>query len=124
MVEVDDLCAVVALMWGIESSDQLAQALTLLTISHDNQRIAARRGSNLQAWVSFALDHGLKCTGEGLGIGVLERDDIGLGSLLVVDNALSHAEEVQPLKALIEADKNFSSMVLNIGAGLLLASSI
>lgn len=46
------------------------------------------------------------------------------GSLLVVDNALSHAEEVQPLKALIEADKNFSSMVLNIGAGLLLASSI
>ena len=45
------------------------------------------------------------------------------GSLLVVDNVLSHADEVQAFIALVEADKNFSSMVLDIGAGLLLASS-
>ena len=46
------------------------------------------------------------------------------GSLLVVDNVLSHADEVQAFIALVEADKNFSSMVLDIGAGLLLASSV
>jgi hypothetical protein len=42
----------------------------------------------------------------------------------VVDNVLSHADEVQAFIALVEADKNFSSMVLDIGAGLLLASSV
>ena len=46
------------------------------------------------------------------------------GSLLVVDNVLSHADEVQAFIALVEADKNFSSMVLDIGAGLLPASSV
>lgn len=46
------------------------------------------------------------------------------GSLLVVDNVLSHADEVQPFIALVEADKNFSSTVLAIGTGLLLATSI
>ena len=46
------------------------------------------------------------------------------GSLLVVDNVLSHADEVQAFIVLVEADKNFSSMVLDIGAGLLLASSV
>ena len=46
------------------------------------------------------------------------------GSLLLVDNVLSHADEVQAFIALVEADKNFSSMVLDIGAGLLLASSV
>ena len=46
------------------------------------------------------------------------------GSLLVVDNVLSHADEVQAFIALVEADKNFSSMVLDIGAGLLMASSV
>lgn len=46
------------------------------------------------------------------------------GSLLVVDNVLSHADEVQAFIALVEADKNFSSMVLDIGAGLLLVSSV
>ena len=46
------------------------------------------------------------------------------GSLLVVDNVLSHADEVQAFIALVEADKNFSSMVLDIGAGLLVGSSV
>ncbi|UOO83016.1 class I SAM-dependent methyltransferase [Uruburuella testudinis] len=46
------------------------------------------------------------------------------GSLLAVDNALSHAEEMQEFVALVEADKNFSSTIVDIGAGLLLASSI
>ena len=46
------------------------------------------------------------------------------GSLLVVDNVLSHADEVQAFIALVEADKNLSSMVLDIGAGLVLASSV
>ena len=46
------------------------------------------------------------------------------GSLLVVDNVLSHTEEVQEFIALVEADKHFSSTMLDIGAGLLLASSV
>ena len=54
----------------------------------------------------------------------LQRSLTKPGSLLVVDNVLSHADEVQAFIALVEADKNFSSMVLDIGAGLLLASSV
>ncbi|TYB22303.1 methyltransferase [Aggregatibacter actinomycetemcomitans] len=42
------------------------------------------------------------------------------GSVLVVDNVLSHAEQVQDFIALINADNDFEQTVLPIGAGLLL----
>ena len=44
------------------------------------------------------------------------------GSLLVEDNVLSHANEVRDFITQVEADKNFSSTVLDIGSGLLLAT--
>ena len=43
------------------------------------------------------------------------------GGLLAVDNALSHAEEVRELRALIDADAGVDAQaVLATGAGLLL----
>ncbi len=42
------------------------------------------------------------------------------GSLLVVDNVLSHAAEVAEFQALVSADSAFQKTVLPIGAGLLL----
>jgi len=44
--------------------------------------------------------------------------------LLVVDNALSHQLEVQPLADLIEADRGFMSSIVPIGKGELLAVKI
>ncbi|PZS88752.1 O-methyltransferase [Stenotrophomonas maltophilia] len=43
------------------------------------------------------------------------------GGLLVVDNATSHAEEMEPLRALLEADADFSTSLVPIGNGELLA---
>ncbi|HDS1530670.1 TPA: class I SAM-dependent methyltransferase [Stenotrophomonas maltophilia] len=43
------------------------------------------------------------------------------GGLLVVDNATSHAEEMEPLRALLEADVNFSTSLVPVGNGELLA---
>ncbi|WP_414492098.1 O-methyltransferase [Stenotrophomonas maltophilia] len=43
------------------------------------------------------------------------------GGLLVVDNATSHAEEMEPLRALLEADANFSTSLVPVGNGELLA---
>ncbi|ATO20205.1 methyltransferase [Acinetobacter sp. LoGeW2-3] len=42
------------------------------------------------------------------------------GGLLVVDNVLSHTEQVAEFKELVDQDKRFVSSTLNIGAGLLL----
>ena len=42
------------------------------------------------------------------------------GGLLVVDNVLSHAEQVAEFKALVDQDERFVSSTINIGAGLLL----
>lgn len=41
-------------------------------------------------------------------------------AILVVDNVLSHANEVEPFKNLITADHRFQCQTLNIGAGLML----
>lgn len=43
------------------------------------------------------------------------------GGLLVVDNATSHAEEMEPLRALLEADADFSISLVPVGNGELLA---
>ncbi|MDV9042774.1 O-methyltransferase [Stenotrophomonas sp. RAC2] len=43
------------------------------------------------------------------------------GGLLVVDNATSHAEEMQPLRVLLDADPDFSSSLVPVGNGELLA---
>ncbi|HDS1138840.1 TPA: O-methyltransferase [Stenotrophomonas maltophilia] len=43
------------------------------------------------------------------------------GGLLVVDNATSHADEMEPLRALLEADGSFSSSLVPVGNGELLA---
>lgn len=43
------------------------------------------------------------------------------GGLLVVDNALSHATQLQPLQALLAADASFASTLLPVGNGELLA---
>lgn len=42
------------------------------------------------------------------------------GSLLVVDNVISHAEQVQDFIILVQADRAFDSTILSVGAGLLL----
>ncbi|WP_373100638.1 MULTISPECIES: hypothetical protein [Pasteurellaceae] len=42
------------------------------------------------------------------------------GSVLVVDNVLSHAEQIKEFIALINADIGFEQTILPIGAGLLL----
>lgn len=42
------------------------------------------------------------------------------GALLVVDNVVSHAGQVQEFIALVQADERFESTILPIGAGLLL----
>lgn len=44
------------------------------------------------------------------------------GGLLVVDNVLSHAEQVAVFKALVDLDKRFVSSTVDIGAGLLLTT--
>ncbi len=41
---------------------------------------------------------------------------------LVVDNVLSHKEEVKDFISLIEKDENFISTTINVGAGLLLVT--
>ncbi|EMR4109065.1 TPA: O-methyltransferase [Stenotrophomonas maltophilia] len=43
------------------------------------------------------------------------------GGLLVVDNATSHAEEMEPLCLLLDADPDFSTSVVPVGNGELLA---
>ena len=43
------------------------------------------------------------------------------GGLLVVDNATSHAEEMKPLCLLLDADPDFSTSVVPVGNGELLA---
>lgn len=44
------------------------------------------------------------------------------GSVLAVDNVLSHAEQVAAFTALVKADNAFTQTVLPIGAGLLLVA--
>lgn len=43
------------------------------------------------------------------------------GGLLVVDNATSHAAQMQPLRALLDADADFSTSLVPVGNGELLA---
>lgn len=43
------------------------------------------------------------------------------GGLLVVDNATSHAEQMAPLRALLDADAGFSTSLVPVGNGELLA---
>jgi predicted O-methyltransferase YrrM len=43
------------------------------------------------------------------------------GGLLAIDNAISHADEVAELRALIAADERFFDALVPIGAGVLLA---
>lgn len=43
------------------------------------------------------------------------------GGLLIVDNVLSHPDEVADFRALVEAEPAFSSTVAGVGKGLLLA---
>ncbi|HGM6070294.1 TPA: O-methyltransferase, partial [Stenotrophomonas maltophilia] len=43
------------------------------------------------------------------------------GGLLVVDNAISHAAQMEPLRALLAADEAFSSSLVPVGNGELLA---
>ena len=43
------------------------------------------------------------------------------GGLLVVDNATSHAEQMEPLRALLAADADFSTGLVPVGNGELLA---
>jgi predicted O-methyltransferase YrrM len=43
------------------------------------------------------------------------------GGLLIVDNVLSHPDEVADLLAIVEADSQFTSTVAAVGKGLLLA---
>jgi len=43
------------------------------------------------------------------------------GGLLVVDNATSHAEEMEPLRALLDTDPAFSTSLVPVGNGELLA---
>lgn len=44
------------------------------------------------------------------------------GGLLIVDNVLSHPDEVAEFRGLVEADPDFSSTVVAVGKGLLLAT--
>jgi predicted O-methyltransferase YrrM len=44
------------------------------------------------------------------------------GGLLVVDNAISHAEEMAPFIALVEADANFTTSLVPVGKGEYLAT--
>ncbi len=43
------------------------------------------------------------------------------GGLLVVDNATSHAQEMEPLRVLLDADPDFSVSLVPVGNGELLA---
>jgi predicted O-methyltransferase YrrM len=42
------------------------------------------------------------------------------GGLLIVDNAISHVDEVAPLRALLEADPDWTVCLLNVGKGELM----
>lgn len=44
------------------------------------------------------------------------------GGLLVVDNCISHADQVADFRGLIDADAGFTSTLVTVGAGLLLVS--
>ena len=44
------------------------------------------------------------------------------GGLLVVDNCLSHADQVSDFRALIDAAPGYASTLVAIGAGLLMVS--
>lgn len=50
----------------------------------------------------------------------LRRALAASGAMLVVDNVLSHGEEVRDFVALVEADEDFVATTLPVGAGLLL----
>ncbi|MDO5640302.1 MAG: class I SAM-dependent methyltransferase [Neisseria sp.] len=54
----------------------------------------------------------------------LQRILVKPGSLLAVDNVLSHAEETAEFLALVEADKEFQCSTVDIGKGLFLAVRI
>ena len=43
------------------------------------------------------------------------------GGLLVVDNATSHAAQMEPLRALLDADQDFGTSLVPVGNGELLA---
>lgn len=44
------------------------------------------------------------------------------GSLLVVDNIISHHQEVETFLSIIQGDRDFSTSIVNIGAGILLVT--
>lgn len=46
------------------------------------------------------------------------------GAVLIVDNVLSHADEVQAFIQLVQVDKRFMMTTLNVGAGLLMIVSV
>ncbi|MEL4505523.1 hypothetical protein AAEX63_10800 [Luteococcus sp. H138] len=47
---------------------------------------------------------------------------LGLGGLLVVDNCISHADQVAGFRALVDATPSCRSSLVPVGAGLLLVS--
>jgi len=50
------------------------------------------------------------------------RRVLGKGGLLVVDNAISHKEQMEPFIALVDADKEFTTCLVPVGNGEYLAT--
>ena len=108
------------------SGDKAAMARATFARSGLEQRITLVHG-DAGSWLAQAADASVDLLfldsdrGQYAGWWPQLRRVLCPGGLLVVDNASSHAAEMEPLRALLCADAGFSTSLVPVGNGELLA---
>ena len=108
------------------ADDKVAMARATFARSGLGDRISLVRG-DAGLWLAQAADACIDLLfldsdrGQYAGWWPQLRRVLRPGGLLVVDNATSHAEDMQPLRVLLDADPDFSTSLVPVGNGELLA---
>ncbi|HCT26802.1 MAG TPA: methyltransferase [Stenotrophomonas sp.] len=108
------------------SEDKVAMAQATFARSGLAARITLVHG-DAGSWLAQATDASIDLLfldsdrGQYAGWWPQLRRVLRPGGLLVVDNATSHAGEMEPLRALLDADPDFSTSLVPVGNGELLA---
>lgn len=127
-------------LWLAESAAAIDGHVTTLEYAEDKAAMArdtfARSGladritlvhDDAGPWLAQAVDASIDLLfldsdrGQYAGWWPQLRRVLRPGGLLVVDNATSHAGEMEPLRTLLESDANFSTSLVPVGNGELLA---